>query len=378
VVAPAAGSALDPHDQEDDAMDLADLGWDDGFARDFDACTEPGTVPARIARADGSSYRVFAGGTHDAGECLAVLAGRLTANDEAPVPVVGDWCALLPSVQGGPAVVRAVLPRRTVFARKSSGRNSGGQALAANVDVAFLVTGLDADFSLRRIERLLALAWESGARPVVLLNKSDVCDEVPARLAQTAGVAPGVTTIALSAARGEGIDEVRSFIPPGRTVVFLGSSGVGKSTLVNRLLGTEKMKTNETRARDGRGMHTTTHRELMMLPAGGVLVDTPGLREVGMWAGEEALEATFEDIVELAAGCRFTDCAHDTEPGCAVRAAVESGELDAARLASYHALQREAASAARRADEHLRRQYERRTMGKWRKQIKDKRRMEGF
>jgi ribosome biogenesis GTPase len=354
-------------------MDLHEIGWDETHRRHFEACGEAGTVPGRVARVDRASYRLMC----ETGELTAVLAGRLADGEGTLLPVVGDWCALAPPQQAGPGVVRAVLPRRTVFSRRAAGRATAEQVLAANIDLAFLVTGLDADYSLRRIERLLALAWESGAEPVVVLNKADLCDEVPARLAEVGRIAPGATTVALSAATGEGLAQLRALVARGRTIAFLGSSGVGKSTLVNHLLGTERMATRAVRARDGRGVHTTTHSELIVLPEGGVLVDSPGLREVGMWVGEEALAATFTEIAELAGACRFTDCTHRTEPGCAVRAAVESGQLDGERLASFHKLQREAASAARRADEHTRRQYEKKTYGSYRRWLKEKRRLEG-
>ncbi len=348
-------------------MDLGEIGWDAAFERQFAAFGKDKLVPARVCRVDRDRYRVIA----EDREFEAVAASR-RRDDPGQVrhPTVGDWCAARLPELDGPGVIDSVMPRRTVFARRAAGRATREQAVAANVNVAFLVTGLDEDYSLRRIERLLALTWESGARPVVVLNKADACDCVEERLAEVAGVAPGADVKATSATTGAGLDELRAYVGPGVTVVFLGSSGVGKSTIINRILGYDRLKTAPVRADDSRGRHTTTTRELIVLPAGGVLIDSPGVREVGMWVGEGALDATFAEIADLAGGCRFSDCSHDHEPGCAVRAAVERGEINSARLASFHGLRREAASTARRAEEHLRRDFEKRTYGKWRKELK--------
>lgn len=348
-------------------MNLDDLGWDVAFERQFAALAKDEFVPARVCRVDRDRCRVIA----EEREFEAVVTSRGRGDPgQVRYPTVGDWCAARPPEFDGPGVIDGVMPRRTVFTRRAAGRATREQSVAANVDIAFLVTGLDEDYSLRRIERLLALTWESGARPVVVLNKADTCDCVEERLAEATGVAPGADVRAASATTGTGLDELRAFIGRGVTVVFLGSSGVGKSTIINRILGYDRMKTAPVRADDGRGRHTTTTRELVVLPAGGVLIDSPGVREVGMWVGEEAIDATFAEIADIAGGCRFSDCSHEHEPGCAVRAAVESGELDAMRLASFHQLRREAASTARRAQEHLQRRYEKQTYGKWRKSFK--------
>jgi ribosome biogenesis GTPase len=348
---------------------LEDIGWDAELERRFAALAGDGRVPARVCRVDRDRLRVIAA----AGEFVAVVASRASGGaGPARYPTVGDWCAFRPPESGGPGVIDSVMPRRTIFNRRAAGRATHEQAVAANVDVAFLVTGLDEDYSLRRIERLLALAWESGARPVVVLNKADACDCVEKRLAEVTGAAPGADVIATSAVTGAGLDELRAFIDPCVTVVFLGSSGVGKSTIINRLLGRDRMRTAPVRSDDSRGRHTTTARELIVLPSGGVLIDSPGVREVGMWVGEAALEATFAEIAELAGECRFSDCSHDHEPGCAVRAAVERGDVDSGRLASLHRLRREAANASRRAEEHLKRDFEKRTYGKWRKEMKNR------
>ena len=349
-------------------MGLDELGWDAAFEQQFDALAGDNLVPARVSRVDRDRCRVIA----VAGEFEASVRSRKQDASEGArlLPTVGDWCAARPPEHAGPGVIESVLPRRTAFTRRAAGRATREQAVAANVDVAFLVTGLDADYSLRRIERLLALTWESGARPVVVLNKADLCDNVTERLAEVTGIAPGANVRAVSATTGAGLDELGTFIGRGMTVVFLGSSGVGNSTIINRILVYDRMKTAPVREDDNRGRHTTTRRELIVLPAGGVLIDSPGVREVGMWVGEEAIDTTFAEITALAAGCRFSDCSHDHEPGCAVHAAVERGEIDAERLASFHRLRREAASTARRAEEHLRRDFEKRTYGKWRKELK--------
>jgi ribosome biogenesis GTPase len=254
-----------------------------------------------------------------------------------------------------------VLPRRTAFVRRAAGRRDVAQVLAANVDTVVLVMGLDGDFSLRRIERALVLAWESGADPVVLLNKADVCDDVPARRAEVEAVAPGVPVLVIAAKPREGLDALTPWLVPGRTVALLGSSGVGKSTIVNRLLGREKQRTREVLEAGERGLHTTTHRELILLPGGALLLDTPGLREIQLWSDETGLQAAFGDVQELSSGCRFTDCRHGTEPGCAVRAAVEEGRLDPARLLSFHKLQAELRAMEIREDP-LKRREER---GRW-------------
>jgi len=341
------------------------LGWDDKFEQQFAALAGDGLVPARVCRVDRDRFRVISG----EGEFVAVAASRVSDGaDGERYPTVGDWCAVRPPESGGPGRIDLVLPRRTIFTRRAAGRATREQAVAANVDVAFLVTGLDDDYSLRRIERLLALAWESGARPVVVLNKADACDCVDERVAEVAGASPRADVIATSALDGGGFDRLREFIRPGATVVFLGSSGVGKSTIINRLLGRDRMKTGPVREDDSHGRHTTTARELVVMPGGAVLIDSPGVREVGMWVGEDALDATFSEIAALAGECRFSDCTHDHEPGCAVRAAVERGEIDLGRLENFHRLRHEAAGAARRSEEHLKREFEKKTMGKWRKQ----------
>ena len=262
----------------------------------------------------------------------------------------------------GRSLLQAVLPRRTHLARKVPGPTTAVQVVAANVDVVLIVGGLDDDYNPRRLERALVLAWDGGARPAIVLNKADLLapDLLAARVRATEDVAPGVPVLAMSAATGEGLDGLEAIVAPGQTAALIGSSGVGKSTLVNRLLGADRQRTAEVRAHDSRGRHTTTHRELLRLPGGALLVDTPGLRELQLWAAPDALEGAFADVDALAASCRFADCAHGEEPGCAVLAAAADGTLGPARLESYRKLQRELRYLALRQDERGQREQKER------------------
>jgi ribosome biogenesis GTPase len=333
---------------------LERLGMTEALAEAFAPLGAQGLVPGRVVAGHTGLLRVHTGDR----EVLAVPSGSLRheARGPADLPAVGDWVALRPPEGGSPAAVQAVLPRRTAFVRRAAGDRPVVQVLASNVDTVFLVMGLDGDFNPRRLERTLVLAWESGAEPVVLLNKADLCPEVEARRAEIQAVARGVPVLVVAAKAGQGLDGLAPWLAPGRTVALLGSSGVGKSTLVNRLLGREKQKTREVRKHDQRGRHATTHRELVPLPGGGLLLDTPGLREIQLWSDGAGLEATFEDVRELAAACRFTDCAHASEPGCAVRTAVEEGRLAAERLASFRKLQAELRALEIREDPFKRRE----------------------
>lgn len=259
------------------------------------------------------------------------------AASRVDLPAVGDWVAMR-RTRPDEAIVHALLPRRTKFSRRAVGAREDEQVISANIDVVFVVTGLDGDFNLRRIERYLTLAHESGADPVIVLSKSDLCANLSARLVEAAGIAGGAPVLAISALTPEGIAPVQPYIQHGTTVALLGSSGAGKSTLLNRLLGDEYMPTQAVRESDSRGRHTTTHRELIPLPQGGALIDNPGMRELQLWASQDSLDETFDDIASLAAACRFHDCIHASEPGCEVRAALEAGSLSAQRWASYEKL----------------------------------------
>lgn len=317
---------------------LVALGWDDEIASHL----PEGSLPGRVSRVDRGMATVE---TAD-GAVRAATSGGVA---------VGDWVTL---TGVDPPVVAAVLPRRTAIVRHATGTEAVEQVLAANVDAVFLVLALVAEPNVRRLERSLALAWSSGAVPVVVLTKADRCDAEEAAVAAVAAVALGVDLVVTSAVSGRGIEDLRRWTGPrpgggAATVALIGASGVGKSTLVNALAGQEVMATRDVRAFDGKGRHTTTHRELIPLPAGGLLVDTPGLRGLQLWTDPEGIDAAFPDIDELAAACRFDDCAHAGEPGCAIADAVAAGLLAAERLASWHKLQRELEFLESRRDQRV-------------------------
>ena len=322
-------------------------GWSERLQADFEPHAAAGLIPGRIVVQQRGGYRIV---TPD-GEVEARASGALMRETtETERPAAGDWVAVEPRPGETTALVRAVLPRRTAFIRKASGPRGGAQVVAANADVAFLVASLNADLNLRRLERYLATTYESGAEPVIVLTKADIAEDVDASVAEVEAIAFGAPVLAISSKTGQGLDAVAAHLPPGRTAVLLGSSGAGKSTLVNALAGEERMATREIREDDARGRHTTTHRELVLLPSGGLILDTPGMRELGLWNADEGVSATFEDVEALAAACRFSDCRHRSEPGCAVRAAIEAGELPPERLAAYEKLQAELAYEHRRED----------------------------
>jgi ribosome biogenesis GTPase / thiamine phosphate phosphatase len=322
---------------------LDELGWDDGWSSALEQLQQDNLTAARVAAEHRGAYVVWTA----EGELRARAAGRLYYEHEVgePIPAVGDWVGLQDTT------ITSILPRRSAFIRKRAGLGSDEQVLAANVDAAFLLAGLDDDFSLRRLERYITIAWDSGAEPVVVLTKADLCDDVAGAMLQVESVAIGVPVYPISNVTGVGVDELETHLRPGGTVVLLGSSGVGKSTLLNRLAGSELMRTGDIAA-DGTGRHTTTHRELVRLTGGALVIDTPGLRELQFWDGD--VSAAFEDIEALAAECRFNDCAHVTEPGCAVLGAVDDGTLELGRLRSWRKFQRELESIAARTDRRLR------------------------
>jgi ribosome biogenesis GTPase len=332
-------------------LDLGALGWRPELADSLDG----GLTPARVVAAHRAAYDVVC--AH--GPLRTRLPGRLV-RDGVDV-AVGDWVGL------SDGLIRCVLPRRSAVVRSAAGRTSESQTLAANVDVAFVVSSLGPELEPRRIERYLVTIWESGATPEIVLTKADRLEDPWELVASVESVAIGVPVHVVSAVTGAGCDALRAQIAPGVTAVLIGSSGVGKSTLVNRFAGRELMATKETRVDDDEGRHTTTHRELIELPGGGMIIDTPGIRELQLWDSGGGLEETFADVEELAAACRFSDCSHGVEPGCAVRGALASGELSHERYASWQKLQRELRAIAVRADARLRREENR----KWQQRRKE-------
>ncbi len=326
-------------------FDLKDLGWDEEWRAAFAPLAADGLVPARVAIEFNYIYRVFA----EAGELQAQHAGRLRHQADS-LSAVGDWVAVRPSPGETSATIEAILPRRSKFSRKVAGEITEEQIVAANIDSVFLVMGLDGDYNPRRLERYLMLAFESGARPVVILNKSDVADHLAEDMDEIRRLAVGIPVHPMSAKEGRGLEIFEGYLGPGRTGALLGSSGAGKSTLVNALIGEERFKTRDVRAHDSRGRHTTRHRNLILLPdRRGLLIDTPGMRELQLWVQEGGRES-FEDIVELAEGCHFTDCRHRDEPRCAVKQAVADGTLAADRLEGFLKLQDELTSLEARKD----------------------------
>lgn len=336
----------DPRSETGTAL-LRAWGWDHGREVDRAGAESDDTVPARVISQHRGFYRIV---TAD-GDMLAVAPGRMLhrASGRRDLPAVGDWVLARPETDG-PATIVAILPRRTEFVRRKAGTESQEQVVAANVDVVFLVSSLNQELNPRRIERYLVATRESGAEPVIVLTKSDLVQDAGSLAAEVRAVAGGADVVVLSNVSGEGIEAIRAHLRPGRTIALLGSSGVGKSTLVNTLAGQELLRTQEIRELDGKGRHTTTHREIYRLACGALLLDTPGMRELGITEAGEGLAETFEELDELVESCRFRDCAHESEPGCAVRAALEAGELTEERWASYIKLRREAAYERRRTD----------------------------
>ena len=332
-------------------LDLKDWGWDAHFAGMFAEAAPPwpDAIPARIVREDRGQYRAATGQTIE----HASVTGAFRHNHQRAesYPAVGDWVVATRVDDEEKLQIHAVLNRRTAFKRTQAGTTSGVQVVAANVDAVFIVVGMDGDFSPRRAERYITLTYESGARPIIILSKSDLCDQRDTFVAQMETVAINVPIHEVSSLQGDGVEALESYLARGQTVACLGSSGAGKSTLINALLGRDAMATALVREDDSRGRHTTTHRQLLLLPNGGALIDTPGMRELQLTGDDESLTASFKDVEALAAQCRFRDCSHDNESGCAIRAAIKDGTLSRDRLKSYHKLNRELDYAQRRQSE---------------------------
>jgi ribosome biogenesis GTPase / thiamine phosphate phosphatase len=330
-------------------MNLDLWGWNDFFANHFEPYRHQGFTVARVVIECRNSYVLQ---TENA-ELSAEITGKLRyrAIERQDFPAVGDWVVIRSREREGAATIHGILPRRNKFSRKNVGAETTEQIVATNVDTVFLVSGLDGDFNPRRIERYLILAWESGANPVIILNKADVCPNLEACLREVSAIALGIPIITISAATSQGLEELQPYLQPGQTVALLGSSGVGKSTITNQLMGETVQTVQTVRQRDNRGKHTTTHRELMVLPTGGLIIDTPGMRELQIWTGDESISGTFADIEELAQQCRFSDCQHQREPGCAVRQALQNGRLDESRFLNYQKLQKELKYMERKQDQ---------------------------
>ncbi len=336
-------------------MNLIELGWNEYFSALFEPYRLEGLSPSRVV----AQHRDRCATSGEMGDLLAEVSGRFRhqTSDPSSYPTVGDWVALKPFARDR-GVIHAVLERRSAFLRKAAGETTEAQVVAANVDTVFIVTGLDGNLNVRRIERYLTAAWDSGASPVIVLNKSDLRDDLAEVIADVEAIALGTPVTAVSARDGSNVASLRGFVGPGKTAALIGSSGAGKSTLINRLLGRDRLPTGPVRESDSRGRHVTSRRELIALPDGGLLIDTPGMRELQLWAEEGSLAGAFKDLEEIAARCRFPDCRHESEPGCAVREALVNGILDEDRVGSFLKQRRELERLALKRDARTRRQTE--------------------
>ena len=329
-------------------MQLIDFGWNSFFEEHYNNLNLKQFSPARVMRENKSNYILMS----EAGELNAQVTGKmLYEQNEQQLPVVGDWVLIQPFDDAG-AIIHEVLPRQSSFERKVAGEETKAQVVAANVDTVFLVNGLDDDFNIRRIERYINTVYDSGASPVIVLNKADVCNDIASYKAEIESIAFGIPVFIISALNGDGLDEMQAYLKKGNTVALIGSSGVGKSTIINHFLGFEKMKVRDVSDEKSKGRHTTTHRELIRLPSGALFMDTPGMRELQLWGDESTLKKTFEDIEQFAGLCKFKDCQHNNEPGCKVLEAIEAAELVEERLSSFRKLQRELEHLASRKDQY--------------------------
>ena len=330
-------------------LSLAQLGWNSEFEIHFKAHASQGYEAGRVVSEQKQTYRLLTLG----GEVLAQVSGkmRFQAAAREEFPAIGDWVLISVHEGGQRATIHGILPRQSKFARKTAGTETKEQIVAANIDTIFLVNALNYDFNVRRMERYLTLAWESGARPVIVLSKADLCTEVAERLAEVEAIALGVPVHVISSLTGVGLDQLLSYLQVGKTVAMLGSSGTGKSTMLNYLYGQEIQKVQAVRHGDDRGRHTTTARELVVLPQGGLIIDTPGMRELQLWGTESGLQDSFGDVEDLARLCRFSNCQHEQEPDCAVQSAIQSGLMDQARFDSYLKLKKELSYLSRKVNQ---------------------------
>lgn len=320
-------------------MLLKNLGWNQYFKKQFETYDTEGVIPLRVVRDNRTNYMAVG----EKGEFRCEVSGkyRYGTQTKSEYPAVGDWVVATARPEEEKATIHSILTRKNTFSRKVPGEVTEEQVIAANIDTIFIVTGLDQNYNLRRIERYLSVAWETGATPFILLNKADLCGELETILAEVNSIAFGTKVMALSATEKEGIELLREHIGRGKTVAFLGSSGVGKSTIINALIGDDYLKVNEVNKVGNKGRHTTTHRELIVLPDGGMVIDTPGMRELQVWGEDEGLKQVFDDIERLAAMCQYRDCNHENEPGCAIREALNVESLSQERYSSYLKLKKE-------------------------------------
>lgn len=329
-------------------MDLSDFGWDDGFEENFKEFREQKLLPARVIESNRLVYKLVSG----EGELMGKLSGRFrhTCRSKSEFPTVGDWVAFKPSEHKGFVPIQGLLERKSRFSRKSAGKDSDEQVIAANIDTIFIVSGLDQDFNVRRLERYVTLATGSGAEFVFILNKADLCEDPEGVVEKIGCLFEGVPVYTLSALKNKGLEQITPYLKSGKTVVFLGSSGVGKSTIINWLLGEERQKTGEISDYSGKGRHITSSKNLIMLPGGAMVIDTPGLRELQLLGSGGGLKNAFADIEALARGCKYRTCTHTNEPRCAVLMAVDEGEISEKRLENYNRLKREIEYNAQRHD----------------------------
>lgn len=327
-------------------MDLRKLGWNETLESEFITYKEDGYIAARVSSEFKHMYRLIS----EHGDLTGEISGKLRhlAVEREDYPAVGDWVVIKPRLEDRMATIHAILPRNSKISRKVAGNNTDEQIIATNLNTILLVTALNNDFNLRRLERYLTVAWESGANPIIVLSKSDLCDDLDSKIMEVEAISFGVPVIAISSVAKTGFDKLKTYLKVGETIALIGSSGVGKSTLINELYGSNIQEIKETRTGDDRGKHTTTNRELILLPEGGVIIDTPGMRELQLWETDLSMSDTFKEIEELANQCYFRDCKHEGEPNCAVKEAIDNGSLDISRYRNFKKMQKELAYLERR------------------------------